>query len=58
MNLVAKFLAPDWVDKVDSSIKLSYRPARLHRDYEFGYRYKEAEPPLHWWVMCETESFK
>ncbi len=57
MNLVAKFLVPDWVDKVDSSIKLSYQPARLHRDYEFGYSYKGAEPTVTL-VMCETVSFK
>ncbi len=29
---VAKFIVPDWGDKVDSGIGLSYRPARrLHR---------------------------
>ncbi len=27
---VAKFIVPDWTDKVDSGIGLSYRPARLH----------------------------
>jgi hypothetical protein len=27
---VAKFLIPDWWDKVDSGIGFSYRPARLH----------------------------
>jgi hypothetical protein len=26
---VAKFIVPDWGDKVDSGIGLSYRPARL-----------------------------
>jgi hypothetical protein len=48
----AKFIVPDWGDKVHDDIGLSYRPARLHRlagwydsplpestfrDYEFGY---------------------
>jgi hypothetical protein len=28
---VAKFIVPDWGDKVDSGMELSYRPARLHR---------------------------
>ncbi len=28
---VAKFLVPDWGDKVDSGIGFSYRPAGLHR---------------------------
>jgi hypothetical protein len=28
---VAKFFVPDWGDKVDSGIGLSYRAARLHR---------------------------
>jgi hypothetical protein len=28
---VAKFIVPDWGDKVDSGIGLSYRPARIHR---------------------------
>jgi hypothetical protein len=28
---VAKFLVPDWGDKVDSGIGLSFRSARLHR---------------------------
>jgi hypothetical protein len=28
---VAKFIVPDWVEKVDFGIGLSYRPARLHR---------------------------
>jgi hypothetical protein len=28
---VAKFIVPDWGDKVDSSIGLSYRTTRLHR---------------------------
>jgi hypothetical protein len=27
----AKFIVPDWGDKVDSGIGLLYRPARLHR---------------------------
>jgi hypothetical protein len=27
---VAKFIVPDWGDKVDSGIGLSYRPAKLH----------------------------
>ncbi len=27
---VAKFIVPDWGDKVDSGIGLSYRPARQH----------------------------
>jgi hypothetical protein len=31
LNLVAKFIVPDWGDKVDSGIGLSYRPARLYR---------------------------
>jgi hypothetical protein len=26
---VAKFIVPDWGDKVDSDIGLSYRPARI-----------------------------
>jgi hypothetical protein len=30
-NPVAKFLVPDWEDKVNSGIGLSCRPARLHR---------------------------
>jgi hypothetical protein len=37
MNLgldpVAKFFVPDNGEKVDSGIRLSYRPARLHRLY-------------------------
>jgi hypothetical protein len=28
---VAKFIVPDWEDKVNSGIGLSYRQARLHR---------------------------
>ncbi len=28
---VAKFIVPDWGDKVDSGIGLSYLPTRLHR---------------------------
>jgi hypothetical protein len=28
---VAKLIVPDWGDKVDSGIWLSYRPARLYR---------------------------
>jgi hypothetical protein len=28
---VAKFIVPDWGDKVDSGKGLSYRPAKLHR---------------------------
>ena len=28
---VAEFIVPDWGDKVNSGIGLSYRPARLHR---------------------------
>jgi hypothetical protein len=28
---VAKFIVPDWGDKVDSGIELSYLTARLHR---------------------------
>ncbi len=31
VNPVAKFIVPDWGDKVDSGIGLSYRRARLHR---------------------------
>ncbi len=31
MTTVAKFIAPDWEDKVDSGIGLSYRLAMLHR---------------------------
>ncbi len=46
---VAKFIFPDWGDKVNTGIGVSYRPDRLHglagwshlyppvRDYEFGY---------------------
>jgi hypothetical protein len=30
-NSVATFLVPDWGDKVNSGIGLSYRPAMLHR---------------------------
>jgi len=30
-NPVAKFIVPDWGDKVDSGIGVSYRPAKLHR---------------------------
>ncbi len=35
---VAKFIVPDWGDKVDSGMGLTYRAARLHRlagRYEF-----------------------
>jgi hypothetical protein len=28
---VSKFIVPDWGNKVNSGIGLSYRPARLHR---------------------------
>jgi hypothetical protein len=28
---VAKFTVPDWGDKVNSGVGLSYQPARLHR---------------------------
>ncbi len=31
LNPVAKFIVPDWGDKVDYGIGFSYRPARLHR---------------------------
>jgi hypothetical protein len=31
VNTVAKFIVPDWEDKVSSGIGLSARPARLHR---------------------------
>ncbi len=27
---IAKFIVPDWGDKVVSGMRLSYRPARLH----------------------------
>jgi hypothetical protein len=30
-NPVAKFIVPDWGDKVDSGIGLSYGAAKLHR---------------------------
>ncbi len=30
MQAVAKFIVPDWGDKVDAGIGLSYLPARLH----------------------------
>ncbi len=30
-NTEAEFSAPDWGDKVDNGIGLSYQPARLHR---------------------------
>ncbi len=29
MGIVAKFIVPDWEDKVDSGIGLSYRPASI-----------------------------
>jgi hypothetical protein len=29
--LVAKFIVPDWGDKVDSGIGYPHQPARLHR---------------------------
>ncbi len=78
MNLEAQFIVPDWGDKVDSSMELSYRHDRLQRlaavagwcykhiyrshlyppvrDYEFGYRYKGAEPTVTL-MICETISF-
>ncbi len=31
VSKIAKFIVPDWGDKVDSGIGLSYRPAGLHR---------------------------
>ncbi len=34
MKPLAKFIVPDWGNKVDSGIRLSYRPVS---DYEFGY---------------------
>jgi len=31
MSPKAQFLVPDWGDKIDYGIGLSYRPPRLHR---------------------------
>jgi hypothetical protein len=38
---VAKFKVPDWGDKVNSGMGLSYRPARLHR---LAGRYENSMP--------------
>ncbi len=35
-NAVAKFIVPGWGEKVDYGIGLSYRPARLHIDWQAG----------------------
>jgi hypothetical protein len=40
---VAEFIVPDWGDKVNYAIGLSYRPARLHR---LAGRYDNPMPEL------------
>ncbi len=42
----AEFIVPDWGDKVNSGIGLSYRPARLHR---LAGRYGTAVMPIPIW---------
>ncbi len=42
VNSIAKFIIPDWGDKVDSGKGLAYLPARLH--YRLAGRYDTPMP--------------
>jgi hypothetical protein len=45
---MAKFIVPDWGDKVDSSLGLSYHPARLQR-LAGRYDIRMPESPIWTW---------
>ena len=52
VNPVAKFIVPDWGDKVDSGIGLSYRHARLHRLADlYDNPIPESTLSPQWWTM-------
>ncbi len=55
---VTKFIVPDWGDKVDSGMGLSYRPARLHR---LAGRYDNPMPYVAWragtTTLCRSQLY-